>query len=69
MHLDCLYLDPPFRGRGLGSRLIAQAATGARHHGLTAVRWQTPSWNTDAIRLYERLGAHGEPLTRLTYDV
>ncbi|HEY5834271.1 GNAT family N-acetyltransferase [Streptomyces sp.] len=69
LHLDCLYLDPPFRGRGLGSRLIAHAATAARDRGLAAVRWQTPDWNSDAIRLYERVGAHGEPLTQLIYEV
>lgn len=69
LHMDCLYLDPQFRGRGIGKALIAQAVTKARELGIPVVRWQTPMWNTDAIRFYEALRARGEHLVQLTVGV
>jgi ribosomal protein S18 acetylase RimI-like enzyme len=59
LHMDCLYLDEPYRGRGLGRRLIEQLVRHAADLGIETVRWQTPPWNVDAIGFYERLGATG----------
>ncbi|MEV0460088.1 GNAT family N-acetyltransferase [Catellatospora methionotrophica] len=62
-HLDCLYLAATHRGQGLGTRLLdaVRAATGADD-----LQWQTPAWNTDAQRFYERQGAHPAPKIRYT---
>jgi ribosomal protein S18 acetylase RimI-like enzyme len=67
-HMDCLYLDGAWRDRGIGARLLAAVRAGAAERGLRTVRWQTPDWNTDAIRFYDRRGG-GTPMTQLTLAV
>lgn len=57
LHLDCLYVDEAYRGRGIGAALLAQVGEDARQRDISVVRWQTPEWNTGAIRFYQREGA------------
>lgn len=68
LHLDCLYLREPYRGRGLGRRLMQSIARAAV--GLEAVhlQWQTPAWNEAAARFYGRLGAGSQAKLRFTLD-
>ena len=49
-------VDPPFRRRGVGHRLIEQAIEWARERGLPGVMLETQSINVPACRLYERCG-------------
>src|SRR5580704_424643 len=64
LHLDCLYLDELLRGRGYGRRLMEIVMGQARRAGHREVQWQTPSWNSEAIGFYERLGGHGSAKVR-----
>lgn len=66
LHLDCLYLRPAYRGRGLGSDLMGEVAAAAEELGALNVQWQTPAWNQGAARFYERLGATSAPKLRFT---
>jgi len=59
LHMDCLYIREPFRNAGLGTQLMEKIADDARSLGCDSIEWQTPSWNTDAIRFYDRVGAIG----------
>ncbi|MFI5533034.1 GNAT family N-acetyltransferase [Kitasatospora sp. NPDC051853] len=65
LHLDCLFLRDGHRGHGLGARLMEAVLAEARALGLAQVQWQTPPWNTDAIRFYDRLG--GRATTKQRY--
>ncbi|MFJ8038966.1 GNAT family N-acetyltransferase [Kitasatospora sp. NPDC096147] len=65
LHLDCLFLRDGHRGHGLGARLMDAVLAEARTLGLAQVQWQTPPWNTDAIRFYDRLG--GRATTKQRY--
>ena len=56
-HLDCLYLRPAARQLGLGEALLERVAACARKAGCAQLQWQTPVWNADAIRFYDRMGA------------
>ncbi len=47
---------PEYRGRGLGTALIAQALAGFRMHSLNKAYLEVTSQNEAAIRLYRRLG-------------
>ncbi|MCE3001856.1 MAG: GNAT family N-acetyltransferase [Xanthomonadaceae bacterium] len=69
LHLDCLYLEPDARGLGLGAELLAAAAAQARALGCAQLQWQTPTWNADAIRFYDRLGAARNEKHRYTLAV
>lgn len=66
LHLDCLFLRPAYRGRGLGRRLMREAAAVALRLGARELQWQTPAWNEGAARFYRRLGATSAPKLRFT---
>jgi Acetyltransferase (GNAT) family/SnoaL-like domain len=64
LHMDTLYIDDAYRNHGTGRLLMNAITTHASHLGLSEVQWQTPDWNTDAIRFYERIGATATTKTR-----
>ena len=66
LHLDCLYLREGARGSGTGRLLIDAVIAEARDRGLTELRWQTPLWNVEAARFYDRLGATSAEKRRYT---
>ena len=57
LHMDCLYLDPPFRGKGIGEDIVMRLKATANENNCVNVQWQTPSFNESAIRFYKRIGA------------
>ncbi|MFM2448118.1 MAG: hypothetical protein RIS44_568 [Pseudomonadota bacterium] len=63
-HLDCLYLSESARGQGAGRLLVDAVTRFAREHGCLSLQWQTPLWNADAIRFYQRLGARSQAKER-----
>lgn len=65
-HLDCLYVRHDYRNAGVGPLLFSAAADSAREEGVDELQWQTPSWNSGAIRFYERLGATSQAKERFT---
>ena len=58
------YLAPQSRGAGLGARMLAAFENLARQQNLGWMEWQTPDWNIDAARFYERNGARALPKLR-----
>jgi GNAT superfamily N-acetyltransferase len=54
--LDELYVAPKFRGRGLGSALLAFAESVIGERGVELLEINVDSGDTDARRFYERLG-------------
>lgn len=56
VHMDCLFVRASHRNRGLGLQLMQAVIDAARERG-TWIEWQTPTWNADAMRFYDRLGA------------
>jgi GNAT superfamily N-acetyltransferase len=57
VHMDCLFVREGFRNAGLGGLLLRKVAEAAVALGCDIVEWQTPSWNRDAVRFYDRAGA------------
>ncbi|MEO8067806.1 MAG: GNAT family N-acetyltransferase [Flavobacteriales bacterium] len=55
MHMDCLFLRPIARNKRVGRQLMAAIAQRALALGVTRMQWQTPSFNADAIRFYDRM--------------
>lgn len=64
LHLDCLYLKPPYRGMKIGDRVIDQLVAIAQEHRCVNIQWQTPVFNKRAIRFYNRMGARGKAKIR-----
>jgi len=55
--LDDLFVDPAFRGKGIGKALMAYVAGIAAKHGCARFEWIVLDWNTSAVEFYRRLGA------------
>lgn len=66
-HLEGLFVAPGLRGAGLGARLLDAALQWAVREGADRVEWQTPAWNTAAIRFYRRTGATQAEKARFTW--
>jgi len=57
LFLEDLFVRPHFRGKGVGTSLLAHVAKMASQEKYAALRWEVLSWNQPAIDLYEQLGA------------
>lgn len=68
-HLDCLYLRPAQRGRGIGPALLDACFEHARAQGLSWAEWQTPEWNAPALRFYRARGASASAKQRFVLDL
>jgi GNAT superfamily N-acetyltransferase len=56
LYLEDLFVRPQFRGRGLGTALLARVATIAEQEGRSFIKWAVLDWNHPAIDLYKALG-------------
>lgn len=62
--LKRLFTRAPYRGRGLGRKLLEAAVTAARLAGYAAIRLDTLASMKEAQALYERLGFRDIPAYR-----
>lgn len=59
LYLEDLFVLPPYRGLGLGRRLMVHLAQLAVARGCGRFEWSVLDWNAPAIRFYRGLGAVG----------
>jgi ribosomal protein S18 acetylase RimI-like enzyme len=64
-----IYLAPPARGRGLGSRALSLVEDLARAEGSNALHLMVRPENAPAVRLYAKAGYTEPPRTFLTKDL
>jgi GNAT superfamily N-acetyltransferase len=64
LYLEDIFVEPGWRGRGLGKRLFAHVAATALERGCDRLEWAVLEWNAPAIEFYRSLGA--EPRERWT---
>jgi GNAT superfamily N-acetyltransferase len=57
VYLEDLYVSPPWRGRGLGRRLLAHVASVAVDRGYGRMEWSVLDWNNLALDVYRKIGA------------
>jgi len=57
LFLEDLFVREAFRGRGIGTALLAQVARVAIEERCYGIHWEVVDWNEKAIDLYQRLGA------------
>lgn len=55
--LEDLFVEPHFRGHGIGKALMAQLAKRCAEERLARLEWWVLDWNTSSIEFYKRLGA------------
>jgi len=64
LYLEDLYVQPAFRGRGIGKRLLMSVAEQAVARNCGRMEWSVLDWNKPAIDFYESLGA--QPMSEWT---
>jgi GNAT superfamily N-acetyltransferase len=57
IYLEDLFVEPEFRGLGIGKRLLEQVAADAVENGCQRLQWEVLDWNTPAIDFYRAMGA------------
>lgn len=57
IYLEDLYVEPAFRGQGIGKGLIKQLARIAVERGCGRLEWWCLDWNQSSIDFYRSLGA------------
>lgn len=76
IYLEDLFVQPGFRGLGIGKALLKKVAAIAVEKGCPRLQWEVLDWNTPAIDFYRAMGADfldewrnvrisGDPLKRL----
>ena len=57
IYLEDIYVEPEYRGRGIGSALLKRLARIAKEQHCGRVEWAVLTWNQPSIDFYRRLGA------------
>lgn len=57
IYLEDLFVEPGYRGKGVGKHLLAFLAKLARERGCGRLEWWALDWNAPAIDFYRHLGA------------
>jgi GNAT superfamily N-acetyltransferase len=76
LYLEDIFVQPEFRGLGIGKALLQQVAAIAVERNCPRLQWEVLDWNTPAIDFYRAMGAEfldewrnvrvsGEALARL----
>jgi GNAT superfamily N-acetyltransferase len=58
LYLEDLFVNPEFRGMGIGKALLARVAAIAVEKGCPRLQWEVLDWNTPAVDFYAALGAN-----------
>ena len=65
VYLEDLYVKPEHRGHGIGKALLKRLAAVAVERDCGRFEWSVLDWNTNAITLYEKMGATVMPEWRI----
>ena len=57
LYLEDLYVQPAFRGAGIGKALLSHLGALAVARDCGRFEWSVLDWNANAIRFYEKMGA------------
>ena len=65
LYLEDLYVQPAWRGQGVGKALLQRLGAMAVERGCGRFEWSVLDWNDNAIRFYEKMGATVMPDWRI----
>jgi GNAT superfamily N-acetyltransferase len=57
LYLEDIFVQPEFRGRGIGKALLEKVAAIAVEKNCPRLQWEVLDWNTPAIEFYRAMGA------------
>ena len=64
LYLEDLYIQPEYRGRGYGRKVLQKLAQIAVERGCGRLEWWCLDWNAPSIAFYKNLGA--QPMDKWT---
>jgi GNAT superfamily N-acetyltransferase len=56
IYIEDLYIEPAWRGKGVGRALLSHVARLAKERGCGRLEWAVLDWNEPAIAFYRKLG-------------
>jgi GNAT superfamily N-acetyltransferase len=59
IYLEDIFVQPQYRGQGIGKKLLATVAAIAHERGCGRLEWSVLDWNKPSIDFYRSLGAVG----------
>lgn len=71
IYLEDLFVEPEYRGKGYGKKLLIELTKIAAAENCGRVEWSVLNWNTPSIEFYKSLGAKPQDewsVYRLTED-
>jgi len=57
IYIEDLYIEPAWRGKGIGRALLSYVGGLAKERGCGRLEWAVLDWNEPAISFYKNLGA------------
>jgi diamine N-acetyltransferase len=57
IYLEDLFVEPQFRGKGIGKALLKNLARRCVEEGLPRLQWSVLNWNEPSIAVYKAMGA------------
>jgi GNAT superfamily N-acetyltransferase len=60
IYLEDLYVEPAYRGKGLGYALVRELARECARRGFTRLEWAVLDWNEPALQFYRSIGAKAQ---------
>jgi GNAT superfamily N-acetyltransferase len=60
IYLEDLFVEPEYRGKGIGKALLIRLAEIAKERGYGRIEWAVLDWNRPAIDFYRSLGAESK---------
>ena len=60
VHLEDIFINEEFRGRGIGKYFLAKVIEYVFNDGYAGMEWSCLDWNTPSINFYKKLGAKQE---------
>lgn len=69
LYMDCIYLFEEYRNYGIGAEMMKYIQKEAKRLECTHIQWQTPDFNTDAIRFYKRIGGISKDKERFFWHI
>ena len=64
IYMDCLFLKDTSRGLGIREQLFESIKAECKKIGCSIMEWQTPNFNTRAIKYYNHIGASSKSKER-----
>ena len=69
LYMYCLFIRLECRSIGIGGEIMTRLNKLAKKMKCANAQWQTPQFNTRAIKFYNRIGAVGKKKVRFTFPL